>query len=126
MTEQSTLERTAILAILGEADLIGSPLTEALLAADVTARSNTGGGFFTDLLVPGAMDGAWSTSPLGEDVWISIDGLEYGLGMLLFVQDWPNVLLEGYAVGPEDTSTIDFRSVRFRLSESPKAFGLNN
>ena len=55
----------------------------------------------------------------GENVWISIDGLEYGLGMILHVKDCRANLLEGYAVGAEDTSAINFETVRFAIASEP-------
>lgn len=99
---------------------------QRLLDTCALSRVNTGGGFFTDLkVVSGAKSLDRKMAPLGQDVWISIDGLQYGLGMILHLKDGDAILLEGYAVGPEDTSVIDFEHVRFAIAEEPGPLPMN-
>lgn len=57
--------------------------------------------------------------PLGLNVYIGVYGLQYGLGMILHLKDGYANLLEGYSVGGEDTSAIDFAQVRFALIAEP-------
>jgi hypothetical protein len=116
------LERTAIDAILAEIENRAT-IEQQLYQAAVRSRENTGGGFFTEIAVsPDVESLEQKTLPLGQDVWISIDGLEYGLGMILHLKGgWVSVL-EGYAVGSEDTSFIDFEQVRFATTEKPGPF----
>jgi hypothetical protein len=86
----------------------------------VLSRENTGGGFFVDIEI--AVGAEWldpCPAPLGQNVWIGIAGLEYGLGAILHCKEGRVSLLEGYAVGPEDTSSIDFLHVPFALIEAP-------
>ena len=90
------------------------------------SRENTGGGFFVDLEVPlDVEDVIGEKGPFGKSVYIGIEGLEYGLGAILFVKDGRLSLLEGYAVGAEDTSSIDFTAVEFALIEEPGPLPLN-
>jgi len=91
-----------------------------LLRAKVLSRENTGGGFFVDLEV--TPDVEWidpKTAPLGQNVWIGVTGLEYGLGAILHCKEGRISLLEGYAVGAEDTSSIDFSHVQFAIIKEP-------
>lgn len=114
------LERAALDAILDEAREDRGTVAEQLRHASVLSRENTGGGFFTDLKVASdANDIDRKTAHLGQNVWINIEGLEYGLGLILHVKDGRANLLEGYAVGPEDTSGIDFEKVRFAVAKEP-------
>jgi hypothetical protein len=114
------LERAALDAVLDEIGEHRGTVSEQLQQASVLSRENTGGGFFTDLKVASeanALDR--KTAHFGQNVWISIEGLEYGLGLILHVKDGRANLLEGYAVGPEDTSGIDFEKVRFAVAKEP-------
>lgn len=123
MAEFTPLERAAIDAILDEMAKDRAILEQQLRYASVLSRKNTGGGFFTELKI--ASDGkelARNTEPLGQNVWVSVDGLEYGLGMILHLEDGMASLIEGYAVGPEDTSVINFEDVRFALAKEPGPF----
>ena len=117
------LERAALDAILSEQISDRVLLAEQLRRAFVISRKNTGGGFYSDLMTESETVLADSvTGGFGHDVWISIDGLELGLGMILHLKDGRVSHLEGYAVGPEDTSSIDFESVSFAIAEKPGAF----
>jgi hypothetical protein len=114
------LEREAIKAILAEAGELAEADREELLGAAALSRENSGGGFFTELAFPTKANG--TSRHLGENVWISIEGLKHGLGMILHLEMGRPPLLEGYAVGGEDTSKIDFEQVRFAVSAWPKPF----
>jgi hypothetical protein len=85
----------------------------------VTKRENTGGGFFTTLaLQTQVFSPIGLRSPLG-DGWLSIKGLRFGICCLVFLTEGFPTLLEGYAVGPEDTSEIDFGTVAFKVRDAP-------
>jgi hypothetical protein len=115
------LERAALEAIMDETGEERDGVAEQLRHASVISRENTGGGFFADLSVASdAPDLDRKTAHWGRDVWMSIDGLEYGLGMILHFKDCRANLLEGYAVGPEDTSAINFQTVRFAIASEPR------
>lgn len=80
------------------------------------SRENTGGGFFSELAVPIATTSGRANRHLGDNVWISVEGLERGLGMILHLEAGRLSLLEGYSVGGEDTSKIDFEQAHTSLS----------
>lgn len=119
MENLTSLESAALTAIAYEvtghrADLIKS----AIDRASVISRENTGGGFFSDL----RMDTSKFPKEayyLGQNVWIAVAGLHYGLGMILHIKGEHTVLLEGYAVGPEDTLQIAFDAVCFAIIPEP-------
>lgn len=120
MTTFTPLEYAALAAILAERPEYRATIEHQLLHSNVVSRQNTGGGFFTDLKVdPVAAAIEEKTAPLGDNVWIGIDGLELGLGMILHFKDGRASLLEGYAVGPEDTSTMDFAHARYAILSEP-------
>lgn len=114
------LERTAFNAILDEMVESRRAVEDQLLHAKVLSRENTGGGFFVN--IESAADAerlGQRTAPLGQNVWIGVAGLEHGLGVILHFKEGGVTLLEGYAVGVEDTSSIDFTHVPFALIEEP-------
>lgn len=63
-----------------------------------------------------------SQSPIGHEVYAAIEGLQWGIGLMLFLKDGLAYLIEGYAVGPESTKPIDFTTAKFAFSEPGKAF----
>ena len=119
MEPLTALERAALDALVDEVagDHKGA-LRKALARASVVSRENTGAGFFSDLRVD-TSEVMYGNRHLGETVWIAVDGLDYGLGMILHIKDGCTALLEGYAVGPEDTSQITFATVRFAVVAEP-------
>ena len=126
MLKLTPLEQAALDAILNEAGTDRVLIENQLADISVRCRENTGSGFYTDLEVASAdKPPIPKGSSFGKSVWISVDGLEYGLGMILHTKDGQISLLEGYAVGPEDTSAIDFKQVRYALAEEPRRLAGN-
>jgi hypothetical protein len=126
MAAFTPLEHAALVAILAEGPKDRAVIERQLLHSNVVSRQNTGGGFFADLkvdLAAGAIEK--KTAALGENVWIGIDGLELGLGMILHFKDGRASLLEGYAVGPEDTSAVDFAHARYAVLPEPGPLPVN-
>ena len=121
----TSLEQAAIDAILGEAGESRATIERQLLHSVVLSRENTGGGFFTEIEVGSAVESPRVKGSLGENVWMSIDGLEFGLGIILHFKGGRANLLEGYAVGPENTSSIDFGQARFVVADVPGPLPLN-
>ncbi len=114
------LERCALDAILDEVVSDRAAVERQLADAKVISRTNTSGGFFVDLEVSSTLERVdWQIGTLGDNLWIAIDGLEYGLGAILHFEQGGANLLEGYSVGGEDTSRIDFTAVRFALISNP-------
>ena len=120
MTAFTPLEQTAIKAIVGEAMKQRSVVEQQLTCCKVLSRENTGRGFFTELDVTLGLDRLdEKANSLGLDVYIGVNGLEYGLGMLLHAKNRYVHLLEGYSIGGENTLAIDFAYVRFALIGEP-------
>ena len=120
MNSFTPLERTAHDAILDEMAEGRSTVEAQLLHAKIPSRENTGGGFFVTLEGDDQVEGLDTrTAPLGQNVWLGVAGLKYGIGAILHCEDGQVSLLEGYAVGAEDTSLIDFSNVPFALIQEP-------
>ena len=116
MTERFTkLEQAALTAIVAESDDKSSALANLLFNARVASRQNSGGGFFTTILPD------YDASPLigeqhfGRSVFADIDGMDYGIGLILHLRMGRPHLLEGYSQGGEDTHDLDFTKVGFRI-----------
>lgn len=120
MSAFTSLEQTALAAVLDEMIEERGIVQEQLLHAIVLSRENTGGGFFTEIEIGhSACELDRQSGPLGYNVFIGVDGLEFGLGMILHLKEGRASLLEGYAVAPENTLAIDFAHVRFELIGGP-------
>lgn len=120
MNALTALERMALDAILAELVTDRPAIEQQLAHVEVLSRENTGGGFFTELAVPDSQEHLdRKLEPLGQNVWLGIEGLEYGLGMILHFKNGRASLLEGYAVGGDDTSATDFANVSFALINTP-------
>lgn len=118
MLHLTDLERDAIGRIVAEAPEYRVMLDHQLQSVMVEKRENTGGGFLTTLLVAEATT-IEIPSPLGLNVYGSIDGMAYGLGFLLFIENGLISLLEGYSVGGEDTADLDFERVAYTITSKP-------
>jgi hypothetical protein len=106
----SALEQAVLDAIALQVPEVADAFAGPQVKVRVTARKNTGAGFYTTLDVSprSPVDGV--ASPVGN-VGAAIAGLEHGMGFLLWLRDGHIHKLEGYAY--EDTSGIDFERVAF-------------
>jgi len=105
-------------------DLQGTPeltigLKHQLDAATVTARENTGGGFYTDISVSTWSEKLETSRVLGHQTYAHVDGLKHGLSFVLFMKDGFLNLLEGYSVGGENTADLTLSSLNFRIDDTP-------
>lgn len=113
--EFTLLEQAALAAIIAESDGHNHALTNLLVNAVVSDRQNSGGGFFTTIL------SCYDAPPLigerhfGNRISADIDGMEYGIGLILHLEMGRPHLLEGYSQGGEDTHGLDFTRVGFRI-----------
>jgi hypothetical protein len=119
MAAFTPLEQAALQAIFAETPDIVDSLQSQLLVAVVMSRENTGAGFFTKILVPKETRRIASARVLGNEVHARVDGLRYGLGFVLFMEDGRLSLLEGYSCGGEDTTNLSFADLAFRISKTP-------
>jgi len=106
----SPLEQAVLDAIALQVPEVADAIAGPQLKVRVTARKNTGAGFYTTLDVSRRSLIEGVASPVG-DVGAVIAGLEHGMGFLLWLRDGHIHELEGYAY--EDTSGIDFERVAF-------------
>ena len=79
--------------------------------ACVTARENTGAGFYTTFDPSSGTRIEEVRSPFG-DVGATVAGLKHGMGFMLWLQDGRINQLEGYTY-EESTSDLDFEQVTF-------------
>ena len=119
MTHFTNMETAALRAIFAETPAISSDLQRQLSRATVTKRENTGGGFYTDIAVPDDVPGVKCPKVLGYATHARVEGLEHGLGFVLFLEDGRLQLLEGYARGPESTTSLDLHSLSFEIYHEP-------
>lgn len=110
LTALSSLERAVLDVIALQVPEVANALAGQWEKVHVTARENTGAGFYTKFDVPQGSP-IERAAPLG-DVGASVDGLEHGMGFLLWLQDGHIHQLEGYSY-EENTSDIDFERVVF-------------
>ena len=122
MTDFWPLELAALGAIRTEAAEWAAIIDQLSAHGSVFSRSNTGGGFFTEIKTGSSgTEIVWKNQSSQNDVWLSVERLEYGLGVILHLKDDGTALLEGYAIGPEDTSGIDFGQARFEVTDQPRS-----
>jgi len=119
MSTLTPLENAALTAIFNETPELAAALEEQRKAAKVISRENDRGGFFTYFSVPERLSITEQYLPLGNNVYAAIDGLHYGLGFLLIIEDGRLYVLDGYTVGVEDTGPIDFEMAAFTMRETP-------
>jgi hypothetical protein len=119
MTAFNRLEVAALQSIAAVYPASEFQLARLFEACAAIKRTNTVRGFLTELILQRrAFAPIKFRSPLGE-AWISVKGLRFGICCLVFLTEGYPTLLEGYAVGAEDTSTIDFNSVAFGVRSAP-------
>src|ERR1700722_4526814 len=105
----SSLEQAVLDAIALQVPEVADALAGQQGKVRVTARENTGPGFYTTLDVSHRSPIKGVGSPLG-DVGATVVGFEHGMGFLLWFQEGHIHRLEGYSY-EESTSGIDFEQV---------------
>ncbi|WFU78336.1 hypothetical protein QA645_27830 [Bradyrhizobium sp. CIAT3101] len=107
----SSLEQAVLDAMALQVPELAGALDGQQPKVRVTARENTGAGFYTTLDVSQRSPIKDVASPLG-DVGATIAGLRHGMGFMLWLRDGQIHRLEGYSY-EESTSAIDFERVGF-------------
>lgn len=119
MDPLTDLETAVLRQIAKQYPNAGPELEEVLRSCLVSSRRNTGNGFFIHLAPDRERYPPLRLpSPLGE-AWISVKGMERGLGCMVFLKEGYPTLLEGYALAGGDTSQIDFGSACFTIHDTP-------
>jgi hypothetical protein len=111
MDNLSALERAVLDAIALQLPDLAESLAHQQQLARVTARANTGAGFYTTFDVSAGPLVEGVSSPVGN-VSATIHGLEHGMGFLLWLKDGKMHQLEGYSFG-ESTLDLDLKHVHF-------------
>jgi hypothetical protein len=106
------LEVAALRSIFSETSELAAGLERQLAAATVAERENSGRGFFTTITVPDDPPRVNSPKVLGYETHAHVQGMEYGLGFVLFMKDGALNLLEGYALAGS-TSALDLTNLQF-------------
>lgn len=119
MTDLTEMETAALQAIFAETPAMASALQRQLDRAKVKSRENTGGGFFTDIAVPEDEPRLKCSNVLGYETHVRVEGLEHGLGFVLFMKDGHLQKLEGFAWGPESTASLDLSNLSFEIFNEP-------
>jgi hypothetical protein len=111
------LERAVLRAICERPSIDRVALETQLATATVIRRENTGAGFYTQMAVQ--RDSVASVG--GERRRIgpaaTVEGLERGMGFILWLKEGFADCLEGYCYS-ESTTGIDFDRVSFELTQS--------
>ncbi|WP_375403813.1 hypothetical protein [uncultured Sphingomonas sp.] len=115
MGDFTEMETWALQAIFDETPALSLKLRHQLCCATVTKRKNTGGGFFTSIVLPKDTPQVECPRVLGYATHARVEGLEHGLGFVLFMEDGRLHLLEGFAWGPESTVSLDLNSLSFEI-----------
>ncbi|HEX8578729.1 MAG TPA: hypothetical protein VF655_03950 [Allosphingosinicella sp.] len=117
MCDFTEMEMAALRAIFAETPDVSKQLQRQMQVARVVKRENTGGGFFTEIAVPNKVPLVVCPNELGYATHARVQGLNHGLGFVLFLAEGKLHLLEGYAEGAEDTRLLDLTSVSFEICD---------
>ncbi len=116
MNKPTALESAVILAISEQLDsqyLESFTLQTANLI--VRTRENTGAGFYTHFDIDNSFVTRLLPDLRGLSVQAEIEGLSYGLGFILWVEEGRIDYLEGYTFGPDSTEHLDLTALKFKL-----------
>lgn len=111
MEQLTAFEQEAIATILRGDHPVFAGLRTQLARCEVSKREFTGVGFFTTLTIPADVPSVRVDRRLAlGDVHVTMDGVEHGVGLVLFVEDGRLALLEGFTY--DDAWPADVRNYR--------------
>ena len=97
MEQLTPFEQEAIATILRGDHPVFAALRKQLARCEVSEREFTGVGFFTTLAIPADVPSVPLDRRLAlGDVHATMNGVEHGVGLVLFVEDGRLALLEGF------------------------------
>jgi hypothetical protein len=111
------LERAVLRWICERHPLDQALLESQLLTATVISRENTGAGFYTQISAERGSVASFGGERLRNGPTVAVDGLENGMGFILWLKEGFADCLEGYCYN-ESTTGIDFDRVGFNLAQS--------
>ncbi len=109
------IETAALQAIFDEIPEFRDTLRKQFEMSSVTKRENTGGGFLTTIAVPDSAQAVTTHQLLGYETEAHIDHLRHGLGFALVMKEGRLHVLDGYSLGGENTSDLDFARIGFSI-----------
>jgi hypothetical protein len=112
----SKLEDAALRVIAAQNPDANSAIDAQRSVARVTGRNNTGAGFYATFEVAQSCPVVMVASPIG-DVTARMQGLDHGMGFILWLQNGRLSKLEGYSF-EEYTARIDLEAAVFDLDRS--------
>ena len=111
--EFTRLETAALALLIDEYGWEFPGLAGQLALTRPVARENTGGGFYTDLVVDKSAIPIHSIGSPIDGVGVRPEGMSSKLEIMLFFKDGCAHLLEGYSIEGENTKVVDFDAGRF-------------
>jgi hypothetical protein len=90
-------------------------LDAQLSTATFVSRENTGCGFFTRFAADRNSGAPIGGERLRNGPTAKIDGLKYGMGFILWLEQGYADCLEGYAYGDDSTTELMFDTVHFEI-----------
>ena len=117
---------TKALSLMVEACREQEPALEIQIAkAKVSARENTGVGFFTKLKIDGPVPPLHQSSTDVAHAFAEVAGLEHGMGIILFHQDGIIDEIEFWTVTPARTHQLDPYNLDFEIISVEKLSNAN-
>jgi|SRR5713226_7151761 len=110
----TTLERAVLAAICDKYSEDRSALEAQLSTATLLSRENTGAGFYTRFAVDHASSRAIGGMRLRNGPETKIEGLEHGMGFILWLREGYADCLEGYSYA-ESTTGIALEATTFKI-----------
>jgi hypothetical protein len=120
MSSFTELEEAALHAIFAETPALAPMLEQQLEKAAVANRENTGAGFFTTIVTSEGVPQVNTPRVLGNETYARIEGLTYGLGFVLFMENGRLHLLEGHELGGESTARLELEKLTFAITRTPQ------
>jgi hypothetical protein len=108
------IERAVLDATAQDYPASADSIRQQIETAQVTAFENTGAGFFSTVSVPADAPRLPNKSPL-DGAHGNVNGVEDGMGFVVFLEDGRLSLVEGYCQAITSTVDIDFATVNFNL-----------
>lgn len=114
------IERAVLEATAEDYPQSASALQGQTETAMVAKFENTGAGFFSTISVAADAPALAEKSPL-DGAYANVEGIEHGMGFIVFMDSGRVSLIEGYCHGNVSTVDVDFSEVRFELRPWSKA-----
>jgi len=106
------IERAVLEATAQDYPAVADDLRRQIEGAQVTEFENTGAGFFSTIKVAPDAPPLPNKSPL-DGAYGSVEGIEDGMGFVVFLEKGRVSLVEGYCHGNVTSVGVDFEKVAF-------------